>query len=288
MMESSLHRARKVVCKFSTLSAFLCFAALCSSAFHVKAEWKPSDDTLRLPQIGDSIGRQGRWIRSHPVISSQFAPQYPNDESLEVNLRLASWYETVPWYLRSHARAYGRVMWVNRVREGGIWDYKTRAPKWEYVGNWNYAVTGLELGYTQDELLLAAGVVQISTNFLKGRSLCGTGAYCDYANDTRTINHAFIWTEEIQMRRFLSPLSLEPPSFLEPPYSLLPEAHDWFRERKATGQPLDDMPPQLILNIEKTLQEESVRPLRISDGFNKQDAREQEHEGCQGDEVECN
>ena len=59
------------------------------------------------------------------------------------------------------------VWWTNMVRPGGTWDYKTQGIQFESFGNFNFGSAGLAAGFTEDQLLRAAGVVQVITDVFR-------------------------------------------------------------------------------------------------------------------------
>jgi len=86
------------------------------------------------------------------------------------------------------------VDWVNKVREGGQWDYKRLEPvgAYEEFGNFNYGATGRALGFPREVLLRAAGFVQVLESFRTGRphgpgSPFGDPPYGDFPEDQAPI-----------------------------------------------------------------------------------------------------
>jgi hypothetical protein len=82
------------------------------------------------------------------------------------------------------------VDWVNKVREGGRWDYKRLEPvgAYEEFGNFNYGATGRALGFPREVLLRAAGFVQVLESLRTGRphgpgSPFGDPPYGDFPED---------------------------------------------------------------------------------------------------------
>ena len=57
------------------------------------------------------------------------------------------------------------ALWVDKVKPGGVWDYKRYSPKsdpllYEDFGNFHYGATGRALGFSEETLLRGAGAVQ--------------------------------------------------------------------------------------------------------------------------------
>ncbi len=74
-------------------------------------------------------------------------------------------------------------IWVNRVREGGLWDYKLLGPKYEAFGNYNYGATGRAL-FSGEQLQRAAGAVQWLTGPRNASSYpWGAPPYGDWPKD---------------------------------------------------------------------------------------------------------
>jgi hypothetical protein len=64
----------------------------------------------------------------------------------------------------SDAQSMSVLEWINHVREGGSWDYKSLFRKignFEDFGNFNYGATCMAQGFSPSICLRAAGAVQI-------------------------------------------------------------------------------------------------------------------------------
>ena len=83
--------------------------------------------------------------------------------------------------------------WANRVRPGGIWDYKRLRPDdhevFQDFGNFNFGMTGAAEGLPLWVLHLGAGVVQEGTDRWHGRpGPEGQPLLSDHPRDTAMIN----------------------------------------------------------------------------------------------------
>lgn len=58
---------------------------------------------------------------------------------------------------------YNAVWFASKVNTKGDWDYKQEG--YEALGNFNYGATGRAVGFTTYELQVAAGIIQIKTNY---------------------------------------------------------------------------------------------------------------------------
>jgi RHS repeat-associated protein len=81
-----------------------------------------------------------------------FPAIWPTSVNLEANIA-----EAKKW-------GWDPLWFANKVREGGIWDYKRMAAEYGDFGNFHYGVVGAAAGYSLPTLLKAAGVVQKLTN----------------------------------------------------------------------------------------------------------------------------
>ncbi len=71
----------------------------------------------------------------------------------------------LPWYESS------LVVWLNRVRPDGDWDYKRRYgdSKYQDLGNFNYGATGASIGFSLNILMAGGGAIAT----LKGQNNLG-------------------------------------------------------------------------------------------------------------------
>jgi hypothetical protein len=93
--------------------------------------------------------------------------------------------------------------WVNKVREGGAWDYKGQGTQYQDFGNFNYGATGKAIGIPDGVLLRAAGVVQELQNTSRssfGNPLGGP-PYGDDPVDQKYIRDGIEYYEKYAQKR---------------------------------------------------------------------------------------
>lgn len=100
----------------------------------------------------------------------------PNIITLNQNIQQANAHKINPFYPALNISNTYNILWfINKVRDGGEWDYKNKygKDKYENFGNFNYGLTGRAMGFSPDVLGRSAGAVQQLTNIIA--PFTGTG-----------------------------------------------------------------------------------------------------------------
>lgn len=84
---------------------------------------------------------------------------------------------------------------IELVRTNGKWDYKQQNPEFQDFGNFHYGVVGITAGFSEGELLRAAGVVQqFGENRNYGEGIMGIKSpYGDDPRDQEQIRKGIEW-----------------------------------------------------------------------------------------------
>jgi RHS repeat-associated protein len=146
----------------------------------------------------------------------------PIDVDLKANIREAErrkklfdspnpcWPGLIP--LHGDLGGPSKTSWfVRQVVPGGPWDYKTRDADYENFGNFNYGATGAALGFSQDDLLYAAGRVQQYTGPTDPSwgTPSGGPPYGDDPRDQDMIRQGYQYYRAHQFARKLLPPSVK-------------------------------------------------------------------------------
>jgi RHS repeat-associated protein len=133
--------------------------------------------TMRTMSGSGVLIPQLEWIPPsvYPISPCSQPSKAPDGASIASNLQRAFEKVHEVWTAEALANSVGETtlpleqlsLWfADLVRTGGDWDYKQGGPEYQLFGNFNFAVVGRALGFSEEVLQRAAGLVQHVTDLL--------------------------------------------------------------------------------------------------------------------------